>query len=595
MAAAPADFRPAAVAEGKLKRRDGALDLDLQPTEDILAGLAAAAPPGQTIVGFAAEHGGDAVGRARGEADPQGRRPDRPQRRLRPADRLRERRERGNPGRRRRRDHVPRAAKDAVADAILDRVDSCTRIARSRLTMGAPGRRAENDTSPAAPLPGAPPGRTPSELYWPQLFCPYRASRSGPGPLFLRPNRALSSDLQQNIQEPAFRARLGNRPGRHRAARQRDAAPLHRPPRAGSTSRSANGSPSHLNHLRADYALEVSSPGDKYRRKRAQHHFRDQGVVPVSKEIVDAVKALEQEKGISADKLMDALEDALLSAYKKTPGAAKYARVDLDHETGDFLVFELILPAGAGGETAGRGGRAAGGARSRPGDRRTARARGPRAGPGDDRPLRGPDHDPRRDPRRLRPDRRADRQAGDPAADPRGRAADDVRRVPGPGRRADHRDHPAVRQALHAGPAARAGRGAAAEVRAGLQRALRPRDAGQGGHHRRLRLDQRPGDRRLPPQPGADQKPVRARGARRSPTAWSKSSASPASPATARRSPSSPTPTGSTRSAPASARAARASAWSSPSCAARRSTSSPTTTSPPGSSPKRSPRPASAR
>jgi N utilization substance protein A len=64
----------------------------------------------------------------------------------------------------------------------------------------------------------------------------------------------------------------------------------------------------------------------------------------VSKEIVDAVKALEQEKGISADRLMDALEDALLSAYKKTPGAAKYARVDLDHETGDFRVFELILP-----------------------------------------------------------------------------------------------------------------------------------------------------------------------------------------------------------------------------------------------------------
>jgi transcription termination/antitermination protein NusA len=64
----------------------------------------------------------------------------------------------------------------------------------------------------------------------------------------------------------------------------------------------------------------------------------------VSKEIVDAVKALEQEKGISSDKLMDALEDALLSAYKKTPGAAKYARVDLDHETGDFRVFELILP-----------------------------------------------------------------------------------------------------------------------------------------------------------------------------------------------------------------------------------------------------------
>ncbi len=41
---------------------------------------------------------------------------------------------------------------------------------------------------------------------------------------------------------------------------------------------------------------------------------------------------------------MEALEDALLSAYKKTPGAARYARVDLDRETADFRVFELILP-----------------------------------------------------------------------------------------------------------------------------------------------------------------------------------------------------------------------------------------------------------
>ena len=64
----------------------------------------------------------------------------------------------------------------------------------------------------------------------------------------------------------------------------------------------------------------------------------------MSKEIVDAIRALEQEKGIAADRLMDALADALLSAYRKTPGAARYARVDLDHETADFRVFELILP-----------------------------------------------------------------------------------------------------------------------------------------------------------------------------------------------------------------------------------------------------------
>jgi transcription termination/antitermination protein NusA len=64
----------------------------------------------------------------------------------------------------------------------------------------------------------------------------------------------------------------------------------------------------------------------------------------MTKEIVEAVQALEREKGIASEKLMLALEDALLSAYRKTPDAAKYARVDMDRFTGDFRVFELILP-----------------------------------------------------------------------------------------------------------------------------------------------------------------------------------------------------------------------------------------------------------
>ena len=64
----------------------------------------------------------------------------------------------------------------------------------------------------------------------------------------------------------------------------------------------------------------------------------------MSREIVEAIKVLEQEKGLDSETLMAALEDALLSAYKKQPGAARYARVDLDHETADFRVFELILP-----------------------------------------------------------------------------------------------------------------------------------------------------------------------------------------------------------------------------------------------------------
>ncbi len=65
----------------------------------------------------------------------------------------------------------------------------------------------------------------------------------------------------------------------------------------------------------------------------------------MSREIVDAIKVLEQEKGLDSETLMAALEDALLSAYKKQPGAARYARVDLDRDTADFRVFELILPA----------------------------------------------------------------------------------------------------------------------------------------------------------------------------------------------------------------------------------------------------------
>ena len=64
----------------------------------------------------------------------------------------------------------------------------------------------------------------------------------------------------------------------------------------------------------------------------------------MSKEIVEAVHVLEREKGISSERLMQALEDALLSAYKKQPGAAKYARVDMDRESADFKVFELLIP-----------------------------------------------------------------------------------------------------------------------------------------------------------------------------------------------------------------------------------------------------------
>ena len=64
----------------------------------------------------------------------------------------------------------------------------------------------------------------------------------------------------------------------------------------------------------------------------------------MSREILEAMAALAREKGIAPDKLRHALEDALLSAYKKQPGSAKYARVELDPDTADYRVIELIVP-----------------------------------------------------------------------------------------------------------------------------------------------------------------------------------------------------------------------------------------------------------
>jgi N utilization substance protein A len=64
----------------------------------------------------------------------------------------------------------------------------------------------------------------------------------------------------------------------------------------------------------------------------------------MSQEIVEAVRDIEREKGIESGTLVAALEDALLAAYKKMPGAARHAIVEID-EQGDFRVFAVELPA----------------------------------------------------------------------------------------------------------------------------------------------------------------------------------------------------------------------------------------------------------
>ncbi len=65
MAAAPADFTPVGdPTSGKLSRDEGARKLELEPTADILAGLASRRRESQTLIGFAAEVG-DGIERAR--------------------------------------------------------------------------------------------------------------------------------------------------------------------------------------------------------------------------------------------------------------------------------------------------------------------------------------------------------------------------------------------------------------------------------------------------------------------------------------------------------------------------------------------------
>jgi phosphopantothenoylcysteine decarboxylase/phosphopantothenate--cysteine ligase len=125
MAAAVADFRPAEALDEKISKtgRDG-LALELEPTDDVLAALAGARAPGQTLVGFAAEHGAGAVERGRSKLERKGLDAvvvndisrseigfDAPDNEVTIVTADAER-------------HVPLGSKDAVAAAILDAVES---------------------------------------------------------------------------------------------------------------------------------------------------------------------------------------------------------------------------------------------------------------------------------------------------------------------------------------------------------------------------------------------------------------------------------------------------------------------------------------
>jgi phosphopantothenoylcysteine decarboxylase/phosphopantothenate--cysteine ligase len=134
MAAAVADFRPREPAEGKIKKSGRtSLGLELEPTADVLAGLAKQRRDGQTLVGFAAEHGERAVELARGKLERKGldaivvndiSRPDIGfEADANEVTILTNRRSASAGARPELLQHVPRAAKAEVAEAILDAVE----------------------------------------------------------------------------------------------------------------------------------------------------------------------------------------------------------------------------------------------------------------------------------------------------------------------------------------------------------------------------------------------------------------------------------------------------------------------------------------
>ena len=143
MAAAPADFRAANVAAGKIERGKAGLDMHFEPTEDILVGLSASKKEGQTIVAFAAESGAN-VDRAKEKLARKG------------AD-LMVLNDISNPAigfestenavtliDSASETPVPQASKDLIADAILDRVSSLREEGRQSPPTGGYSKRRAN-------------------------------------------------------------------------------------------------------------------------------------------------------------------------------------------------------------------------------------------------------------------------------------------------------------------------------------------------------------------------------------------------------------------------------------------------------------------
>jgi N utilization substance protein A len=63
----------------------------------------------------------------------------------------------------------------------------------------------------------------------------------------------------------------------------------------------------------------------------------------MNSEMMEALENIEREKGISIEIMLEALANALLTAYKRMPDAAEEALVEIDMETGAIKVIAQEL------------------------------------------------------------------------------------------------------------------------------------------------------------------------------------------------------------------------------------------------------------
>ncbi len=59
--------------------------------------------------------------------------------------------------------------------------------------------------------------------------------------------------------------------------------------------------------------------------------------------MMEAIEVLARERGVAVDTILDAFANALVAAYKRSPGAAEEARVTIDPDSGEVIVYAQEL------------------------------------------------------------------------------------------------------------------------------------------------------------------------------------------------------------------------------------------------------------